>query len=161
MVYDAWLFYPQLDELAALAAAVPQATIVLGHCGGLLGTRAYSGANNFSHWKARVIEVAKRPNVLMKLGGLANDRTGFGFQSRPGRPTEAELIATWSPYIITCIEAFGADRCMFESNFPVDKCAADYGTLWTVYKKIAAGASADEKTALFSGTARQTYKLEL
>jgi L-fuconolactonase len=159
LVYEAWQFYPQLGELADLAAAVPGTTIVCGHCGGLVGRRAYSGDENFMNWKARVTELAKRPNVLMKLGGLANDRTGFGFQDRAARATEDELIAMWSPYILTCIDAFGPDRCMFESNFPVDMCAADYRTLWTVFKKIVGGFSADEIAALFAGTARRVYKL--
>jgi L-fuconolactonase len=160
LVYDAWQYYPQLGELAELAAAMTDTMFVSGHCGGLLGKRAYSGLDNFANWKAQITELAKRPNVVMKLGGLANERTGFGFRDRATSPTEAELIATWGPYIETCIEAFGADRCMFESNFPVDMIAADYRTLWTVFKKIAAGASADEQAALFAGTARRVYRLQ-
>lgn len=159
LVYDAWQFYPQLDELAALAAAVPQATIVCGHCGGLVGTRAYADAGNFDRWRARIVELARRPNVVMKLGGLAADRTGFGFRQRATPPTADELVAAWSPYVLTCIEAFGAERCLFESNFPVDACATDYRTLWSVYKTIVAGASSAEKAALFAGVARRIYRL--
>ncbi len=159
LVYDAWQFFPQLPELCDLAAATPEAAIVCGHVGGLVGNGAYSGPDNFANWKARVTELARMPNVTMKLGGLAHDRTGFGFRGRVVKPTQEELVATWGPYIETCIELFGADRCMFESNFPVDGLAADYRTLWTVFKTIAAGCSADEKAALFAGTARRTYKL--
>lgn len=159
LVYDAWQYYPQLGELGELADAIPDATIVCGHCGGLVGKRAYSGPENFGNWKARVMELAKHLNVYMKIGGLSHERTGFGYRQRAVRPTEAELIADWAPYIETCIEAFGAERCMFESNFPVDGVAADYRTLWTIFKKIAAGCSPDEKAALFAGTARQVYRL--
>jgi L-fuconolactonase len=160
LVYDAWQYYPQLGELGALADAIPDATIVCGHVGGLVGRGAYAGLDNFRNWKARVTDLAKRPNVLMKLGGLAHDRTGFGYRGRTVRSTEAELIADWKPYIQTCIEEFGAARCMFESNFPVDSVAADYRTLWNVFKKIVAGASTDEKSALFAGTARRVYRLQ-
>ena len=105
-------------------------------------------------------ELARRPNVVMKIGGLAHDRTGFGYRGRPARPTKEQLIADWAPYIQTCIEAFGAARCMFESNFPVDSVAADYATLWSVFKKVAAGCSPDEKAELFAGTARRVYRLQ-
>jgi L-fuconolactonase len=159
LVYDAWQYFPQLGELAKLAAAMPNTTFVCGHCGGLVGNRAYSGPDNFANWKTFIVELAKRPNVVMKLGGMANERTGFGFASRALQSTEAELIALWGPYFETCIEVFGADRCMFESNFPVDMIATDYRSLWTIFKKVANGASAGEKAALFAGTARRVYKL--
>jgi len=160
LVYDAWQFYPQLGELGGLADAVADARIVCGHAGGLIGNRAYSGADNFQNWKSSVVELAKRPNVFMKIGGLAHERTGFGFRTRAVPPTEADLISLWRPYIETCIEAFGAGRCMFESNFPVDAVATDYCTLWSIFKKVASGCSKDEKTALFAETARRVYGLE-
>lgn len=159
LVYDAWQFHPQLGELADLADAVPDATIVCGHCGGLLGNRAYAAPETFGAWRALVRDLARRPNVTMKLGGLANDRTGFRFRDRAIPATADELVELWRPYIETCIEAFGPDRCMFESNFPVDMVATDYGTLWTVYKRIAASYSPDEKAALFAGVARRVYRL--
>lgn len=160
LVYEAFQYYPQLPELVDLAAALPDATIVCNHCGGLVGKRAYSGPDNFDNWKVKVLELAKRPNVVMKLGGLANERTNFGFNRRAEDVGEDELVATWGPYIETCIEAFGPDRCMFESNFPVDQCATNYVTLWNVFKRIAANYSASEKADLFAGTARRIYKLK-
>jgi L-fuconolactonase len=160
LVYDAWQFYPQLGELGDLADTIADATIVCGHAGGLIGKHAYSGADNFQNWRTRVVDLARHPNVFMKIGGLAHERTGFGFRARAVRPTEAELISLWRPYVETCIEAFGAGRCMFESNFPVDAVATDYCTLWSIFKKIAAGCSRDEKSALFSGTARRVYRLQ-
>ena len=159
LVYDAWQYYPQLEDLCDLAEAVPDATIVAGHCGGLVGRGAYANAGNFGSWKAMVTRLARQPNVCMKIGGLSHDRTGFGYRARPLRPGEDELVRDWAPYVETCIEVFGAERCMFESNFPVDAVAADYRTLWTVFKRIAAGCSPDEKLALFSGTARKVYRL--
>lgn len=159
LAYDAWQYYPQLPELADLAAALPEATIIAGHCGGLLGLASYANPDNFAHWRAAVVALARQPNVLMKLGGLSHERNGFGYRQRPQRPSEDDLVADWRPYIETCIEAFGADRCLFESNFPVDAVAADYRTLWTVFKRIAGDCSPDEKLALFSGTARRVYRL--
>jgi len=160
LVFEAFQYYPQLSELADLAATLPDAQIVCNHVGGLVGTRAYSGPDNFDNWKARVLEVAKRPNILMKLGGLANERTNFGFNRRTEDATEDELVETWGPYIRTCIEAFGPNRCMFESNFPVDMCATNYVTLWNTFKRIAADYSESEKADLFAGTARRTYRLK-
>lgn len=159
LVYEAWAYYPQLPELADLAAELSDTTFVSNHVGGLLGNRAYAGPDNFVNWQARVRELAQQPNVMMKLGGLANDRTGFGFQSRAEDAGEDELVALWAPYIESCIEAFGAERCLFESNFPVDMCATDYVTLWNVYKRIALPCSPDERKALFAGTARRIYGL--
>lgn len=158
LVYDAWQYYPQLPELCSLADAFPQARIVVNHCGGLLGIGPYAKPDNFPNWKKLVTEVSRRPNVLMKLGGLAGRRNGFGYEKRPAA-TLGELVADWKPYIETCIELFGSDRCMFESNYPVDRVAGDYQMLWNVFKTIAANGSADERKALFSGTAARTYQV--
>jgi predicted TIM-barrel fold metal-dependent hydrolase len=157
LVYDAWQYYPQLPDVCSLADALPQATIVVNHCGGLLGIGPYARAGNFERWRGLIVETAKRPNIRMKIGGLAGSRTGFGYAERVTPPTASDLVSDWQPYVESCIEAFGADRCMFESNFPVDAIAGSYGTLWNVFKTIAAGASPDEKHALFSGNAMQIY----
>jgi L-fuconolactonase len=160
LVYDAWQYHPQLAELCAAADAVPQATFVVNHCGGLLGVGPYAGADNFARWKRLVADVAQRPNTLMKLGGLAGRRNGFGYESRP-RATLHALVADWRPYIENCIELFGALRCMFESNYPVDRAAGDYQKLWNVFKTLASGCSADERAALFHGTACAAYRIAL
>ena len=76
-------------------------------------------------------------------------------------PSSVELADAWRPYIETCVELFGAERCLFESNFPVDKAMYSYRTLWNAFKRLAADASDDEKTALFSATAASTYRLNL
>ena len=159
LVYDAWQYHPQLLELCALADAFPDAVIVLNHCGGLLGIGPYARSDNFAHWRSLVAEAAKRPNVMMKVGGLAGGRNGFGYDKLPERPSLDDLVRDWRPYIESCIELFGAERCMFESNFPVDRIAGDYRTIWNVFKTITNACSADEKAALYSGTARKTYRL--
>jgi predicted TIM-barrel fold metal-dependent hydrolase len=160
--FDAWLLEPQLPDIIDLARAFPDTTIVLDHVGTPLGRASYEGRlpERFPEWKANIQELAKSPNVVVKLGGLAMAFCNFpSFLAEPRAPSE-QLAREWGPYIETCIEAFGADRGMFESNFPVDMGSCSYTTLWNAFKQIAKGASADEKTALFSGTAKRVYRLE-
>lgn len=161
--FDAWMLEPQLPDLIDLAKAFPETQIVLDHVGTPLGIGAYKGmrGERFSGWKANIETLAALPNVAVKVGGLAMVFPGFdSFMSDPPASSQV-LAAEWKPYVETCIEAFGTDRCMFESNFPVDIGSCDYATLWNAFKVLAKGASADEKTALFSGTASRIYKLEL
>jgi len=161
--FDAWLLEPQLPDLIDLARAFPETTIVLDHVGTPLGRGAYSGRREerFPTWKANIVELAKSPNVNVKLGGLAMAFCNFpSFLQEPRAPS-SELAEQWRPYIETCVEAFGAERCMFESNFPVDMGSCDYATLWNAFKHLAKGASAEEKAALFSGTASRVYRLEI
>lgn len=160
LVYDAFQYHPQLAELCGLADAFEHLPIVVNHCGGLLGIGPYAGPETFERWRTLVRATARRPNTLMKLGGLSARRCGFGFEQRATPAGAAELAALWRPYIETCIEAFGAERCMFESNFPPDRVAGDYRTVWNALKLTAAGCSASEKAALFCGTARRIYHIE-
>lgn len=159
LVYDAWQYYTQLHELCSLADAFPQLPIVVNHCGGLVGVAAYATPDNFDRWRAQVTEVARRPNTLMKLGGLSGRRCGFGFHEASSRPTANQLAQAWRPYIETCIELFGPTRCMFESNYPPDRVAASYRTLWNALKLTASQCTAQEKADLFSGTARRVYAM--
>ena len=126
-----------------------------------LGYGPYAGRRDevFAAWKAGMTELAKCPNVTMKLGGMMM-RCRITTTGLPTPPSSEELAGCWRPYIETCIELFGADRCMFESNFPVEKMGIGFAALWNAFKRIAAGASADEKLAMFSGTARRIYRLE-
>jgi L-fuconolactonase len=160
LVYDAFQYHPQLGDLCSLADAFPHLPIVVNHCGGLLGIGPYADPDTFARWKALVADVARRPNTLMKLGGLSAKRCGFGFQERATRASAEELAALWRPYIQTCIELFGAERCMFESNFPPDNVSGSYRTVWNALKLTAAGCSATEKAALFSGTAQRVYRID-
>lgn len=161
--FDAWLLEPQLPDVIDLARAFPDTTIVLDHVGTPLGRASYEGRRKerFQIWRDHIRELAKSPKVMVKLGGLAMAFCNFpSFLAEPRAPSE-QLAKEWGPYIETCIEAFGPERCMFESNFPVDMGSCSYATLWNAFKRIAAGASAAEKTALFSGTAKKVYRLDL
>lgn len=148
--------------MASLADAFPGTAIVLNHVGGPLGIGPYAGrlAEVFEVWRPAILDLAKRPNVCVKLGGLGMAICGFGFDKQDPRPGSDVLADAWRPYIETCIEAFGPTRGMFESNFPVDGASCDYRTLWNALKRLAAGASADEKAALFKRTARRFYRLD-
>jgi predicted TIM-barrel fold metal-dependent hydrolase len=161
--FDAWLYHPQIDELSSLAQAFPGTPIVLNHVGGPLGMGAYAGRRDevFARWSASIRALARCPNVSVKLGGLGMRLNGFGFEAQPEPPSSDTLVAAWRPYIETCITAFGASRCMFESNFPVDKGSYSYPVFWNACKKLARGASADEKADLFSRTAARFYRLDL
>jgi L-fuconolactonase len=159
---DAWVFHPQLGEVAELARAHPEANIILGHVGGVLGYGPYTGKQKevFAAWKASMTEVARCPNVSLKLGGMMMRLAAYDYRSEPKPPTSAELAALWGPYFETGIELFGPSRCLFESNFPVDKMGIGWAALWNAFKRIVAGASASEKQAMFVGTARRVYRLE-
>jgi predicted TIM-barrel fold metal-dependent hydrolase len=159
---DAWVFHPQLADVVDLARAFPDTTIIVGHVGGPLGYGPYAGKNDevLASWKAPITELARCPNVVMKLGGMMMRLAAYDYRTQPAPPTSAELAALWRPYIEPCIELFGPERCMFESNFPVDKMGIGWAALWNALKRLAAGASADEKRALFSGTARRAYRLD-
>ena len=162
LTFDAWLLEPQLGDLIDLARAFPEQPIVLDHCGTPLGIASYRGklGEHFDRWRASIRALAECENVTVKLGGLA-----MAFCAMPGEgPAKGcgseELAAQWKPYVDTCIEAFGANRAMFESNYPVDRWGASYPVLWNAFKRIASGASAEEKRALFAGTAARIYGIE-
>lgn len=159
--FDAWVLEPQLPDVLALARAFPETTIVLDHAGTPLGVASHAGRRDerFAIWRQNLRALAECPNVNVKLGGLAMVFCGFpSFLS--GTPASSEQLASeWRPYIDECIDAFGASRCMFESNFPVDMGSCSYATLWNAFKRIAAGRSAQEKRALFGGTANRVYRL--
>jgi predicted TIM-barrel fold metal-dependent hydrolase len=161
--FEVWLLEPQLPELIDLARALPEVQIVLDHVGTPVGTARYAGQREqrFALWRDRIRELAGCANVVIKLGGLGIPFPGFAsFMARPPATSEA-LAIEWRPYIETCIAAFGVQRCMFESNFPVDSATCSYRVLWNAFKRITQGCSKDERAALFSETATRTYRLEL
>ena len=161
--FDAWMLEPQLPDLIDLAHAFPDTPIVLDHVGTPLGIASYEGRREerFPIWRDNIRDLGKCENVTVKLGGLAMVFPGFpSFMADPPASSE-QLAAEWKPYIESCIEAFGAGRCMFESNFPVDIGSCDYATLWNAFKGLAARYSADEKADLFAGTARRFYRLSV
>lgn len=163
LVLDTWSFQSQLDDLLLLVDRAPNTTIVVDHVGGVMGIESYAGRREelFPVWREKMAALAKRENTLVKLGGLAMRSCGFGFETRDLPPTSEELAAAWKPYIDTCIELWGPERAMFESNFPVDKGQVSYTNCWNAFFRLSDGASEAEKDALFRATAAKTYKLKI
>ena len=162
LTFEAWVYHPQIPEVADLARAFPGTTIILDHVGGPLGVGPYAGAKEeaFETWKRGVAAAAEPPNVVVKLGGLGMTRCGLGLNERPDPPTSAELAATIGPHINWCIEQFGVERCMFESNFPVDKVSYSYGVLWNAFKLLTKDFTPAERAALFHDNAARVYRLD-
>jgi L-fuconolactonase len=163
LAFDAFVLAPQLADVADLASAFPDTPIVLDHAGGPVGIGPYRGRlpEQFPAWKRAIADIARRPNVTVKLGGLGSYMNGFpSFGAQPPA-SSAQLAAEWRPYVETCIEAFGAARCMWESNFPVDAGSGSYGTVLNAYKRITAACSPLERADIFSGTALRTYRIAL
>ena len=158
LVFDAWVYHPQLGEVADLAAAFPHTQIVLNHVGSPILGGPYAARRDqvFADWKAGMAALARHPNVTVKLGALPIRLPGSTV-SRDMPPSSEETAAAWKPWLETSIELFGADRCMFESNFPVQKRWSSFAVTWNAFKRIASGASAAEKASLFEGTAARVY----
>lgn len=159
--FDAWVYHPQIPDVTELAAAFPDTRIVFNHFGGPLGIGPYAGRRDeiWEGWKRDVAELARRANVFVKLGGLVMPINGFGFHKRELPPTSDEIVAATQRYYRHAIDCFGPERCMFESNFPIDKQSCSYHVLWNALKKMVADASADEKAWLFHDTATSVYRL--
>lgn len=159
--FDAWLYHRQIPELTALARANPETTIIFDHFGGPIGIGSYEGKRGeiFAQWKKDVAELASCPNVVAKLGGINMAVNGYGWHKRDLPPTSDELVATTRDWYLHSIDVFGPSRCMFESNFPVDKLSCSYGVLWNAFKKIASGFTAEEKKHLFHDTAARVYRI--
>nr|WP_296180393.1 amidohydrolase family protein [Pseudomonas sp. UBA1879] len=160
---DIWAYHSQLSEVIDLARKHPNQRIILDHAGGPLGAGPYKGKRNevFAEWDLSLRALAQCPNVQIKLGGLGMRVNGFDLDLRASPPDSTTVAELWGPYLLRCIEIFGVDRCMFESNFPVDKGMVSYGVLWNAFKKITADFSEDEKDALFSRNAAKAYRLRL
>jgi len=163
LVFDAWVYHPQIGEVADLAGAFPGTPIVLNHVGSPILGGPYAAQRDtvFKDWKAGMAALAAHPNVTVKLGALPIRLPGVSTASRETPPSSREVADAWRPWLETCIELFGADRCMFESNFPVQKRWCSYQVVWNAFKRLAAGASARDKAALFAGTAARVYGVPL
>jgi predicted TIM-barrel fold metal-dependent hydrolase len=159
--YDTWHYHYQIQDFTALARAVPDTQMVIDHFGTPLGVGPYADKRKeiFKQWRKDVAELARCENVVAKLGGLAMPDNGFGWMGRELPPSSDEFVEAQSDYYLHMIDCFGPDRCMFESNFPVDKMSISYPVLWNGLKKIVQNFSEDEKEALFSGTATRIYRL--
>ena len=159
LTFEAWIYHPQIKTLTEVARECPEVKIVLNHFGGPLGVGPYKRNEVFPRWRADIEALAACPNVYVKLGGLAMIVNAFDFHLAPLPPSSGEMANAWRPNVEACIENFGANRCMFESNFPVDKGACSYPVLFNAFKRLAHGASASEKADLFAGTASRFYRL--
>ncbi|MEM7275088.1 MAG: amidohydrolase family protein [Actinomycetota bacterium] len=161
LVYDSWHYHHQIDDFTELAAATPETTMVLDHVGTPIGVGRYAGQRDevFADWSAAIDRAATRPNIVVKLGGLAMPDNGFGWDRRDRPATSEELVAAQARYYHHVIERFGPDRCMFESNFPVDRWSLSYRTFWNSCKRLAVQYSPAEQDRMFRGTAAEVYGL--
>ena len=161
LVLDVWVYYHQLGDVAALARSCPELTIVVNHAGGMLGLGSYANRRDetFAQWRTALQALGPLPNVRLKFGGLAMPLAGFAWRKLPAPPSSELLANTWQPYFDTCLEVFGPMRCMFESNFPVDRAGCTYTALWNAFKRLAAPLAASERQALLSEGARRVYDL--
>lgn len=162
LTFDLWAYHPQLDDALVLARAFPEAPIALNHLGGRIGIGPYAAARDEAgrHWETRLRALAAFPNVHLKLSGLGMSLAGFHLYERERPPGSDDLVALWGPCIALGIEIFGPRRCMFGSNFPVDKASCAYTTLWNAYKKMTVAMAADERRQLFAQTAARFYSIE-
>ncbi len=159
---DAWLYSPQLPELVDLAQRCPDVTIVVDHLGGPLAIGPYAArrAEVMADWRTAMASVAACPNVHLKLGGIGMPTIGPDWHERPEPPSSEDVAREWGDHVRWAVETFGADRCMFESNFPVDGWTIGYAVLWNAFKRMVADASPSERDVLFRGTATRDYRLE-
>ena len=161
LVLENSLYFHQLSELAEFARAVPDLTIVLNHIGGLLRVGPYANRDEevLPQWRRGVEEVAQCPNVIMKLGGVGQLRYGFYWHDRETAIGSEELAEALGPLMNHCIQRFGPDRCMFESNFPVDKVSYSYNVVYNAFKRLSKSYSASERAAMFHDTAARVYNI--
>lgn len=158
--FDAWLFYPQLPELERLLERFPETSVTLDHAGGLLGHAPHQDRKVvFAIWREAIQRLSRFPNLTVKIGGLGMLNLGWDFHLREQPPGSEELAQAWQPYVDACIDAFGTGRCMFESNFPMDKQSSSYSALWNAFKRITRAYSSAEKAALYHDNAVRTYRL--
>jgi predicted TIM-barrel fold metal-dependent hydrolase len=161
LTFEAWCYHRQIPEVTALARAFPGTTIILNHFGGPLGVGPYAGKADevYAQWRRSIDELATCPNVVVKLGGINMEMNGFGWHERAKPPTSQELADATRRYYEVTIEKFGADRCMFESNFPVDMESCSYTVLWNSFKRLTARYPAADRAKLFHDTAARVYRL--
>ncbi len=159
--YDTWHYHYQNQDFLDLARRVPTTTMVLDHFGTPLGVGPYESQREeiFEQWKTDIAEIARCENVVAKIGGLAMPDNGFGWNNADRPPTSDEFVEAQGRYYLHTIEQFGPERCMFESNFPVDRLSLSYRTFWNAAKKLVADFSADERDAMLRGTAARVYRL--
>ena len=161
LTFEGWLYHTHIADLADLAGAFPDTTIIFNHLGGPIGIGPYAGRQDevFDVWRPAVTELAKHENVVAKVGGIQMVVNGYGWHEQERPPSSDDLLEANRRWYEHTIEAFGPDRCMFESNFPVDKLSCSYVVLWNQFKKLTRGYSSDERAAMFHDTAQRVYRL--
>jgi predicted TIM-barrel fold metal-dependent hydrolase len=159
--FEVWVYHPQLPDVAELASAVPGTTMVLNHIGAPLGIGTWADRREevFAAWRDSLTEIAARPNVIVKVGGIGMPAYGSGWSTRDRPASSDEIVAEWGRHLRKMIETFGPSRCMFESNFPVDKVSCSYRVLWNAFKKISAHLPDADRCELFGGTAGRVYRI--
>ena len=162
MSLEGWMYFHQMPDLADFAKAVPDLTIILNHIGGLMRIGPYAGRNEevLAQWRRGIDAVAECPNVNMKLGGMGMPANGFDWHTRDTPIGSEELAEAMAPFMNYCIEKFGPSRCMFESNFPVDKVSYSYNVMYNAFKRLSKGYSASERADMFHDTAVRVYRIE-
>ena len=163
MSLEGWMYFPQLPELADFARAVPDLTIILNHIGGLLRVGPYGNNDDevLAAWRSGIAAVAACPNVVVKLGGIGMPRTGFDWHARDVPIGSEEIAESMAPFMNYCIEQFGPDRSMFESNFPVDKVSYSYNVMYNAFKRLSRGYSDSERADMFHDTAARVYRIDV
>jgi predicted TIM-barrel fold metal-dependent hydrolase len=161
LTFEGWVYHTQIGELTDLAKAFPETTIVFNHLGGPIGVGPYAGRRSevFAAWKPAIAELARCPNVVAKVGGLQMIVNGYGWHERAKPPSSDELLAANRDWYLYTIERFGPSRCMFESNFPVDRLSCSYTVVWNQFKKLTKDFVASERASMFHDTAMRTYRL--
>ena len=160
---EGWMYFSQMEELAELAKAVPNLTIILCHVGGILGTGFYAGKQDevMAVWRKGIDAAAAQPNIVMKLGGIGMPSVGFDWHAREKPIGSEELASDMTPILNYCIEKFGPNRCMFESNFPVDKVSYSYNVMWNAFKLASKAYSASERADMFHDVAARIYRIDI
>jgi predicted TIM-barrel fold metal-dependent hydrolase len=163
LALDIWAYHTQLGDVFDLARGLPDVRVVVDHFGGPIGTGPYENDRSrlMAEWRPAMQRLASLPNVRVKLGGAGMPVLGFGFERGATPPSSSQVAQACRPFVEDCIAMFGVERCMFESNFPVDKGGFSYHVLWNAFKRLAQAASPAEKAALFADTAISTYRLQL
>jgi L-fuconolactonase len=157
------MYFPQMPELVEFAKGVPDLTIVLNHLGGLMRVGPYGNRDDevMETWRSGIDAVAECPNIIMKLGGIGMPRIGFDWHTRAKPVGSEEMAQSIAPFMNHSIEKFGSNRCMFESNFPVDKVSFSYNVMYNAFKRVSQGYSASERADLFHDTAARVYRINV
>ena len=159
LTFDAWHYHHQINDLSIFAKKYPELTIIHDHFGGPLGVGPYEGKKEeiFKKWKDDISLLSESKNVFAKLGGLAMPVNGWNFHKQNKPASSDQIVDMHHEYYLHTINCFGVERCMFESNFPVDRRSVSYHVIWNAFKKMVLGYSDEDKNKLFFKNAKDVY----